>query len=132
MISMAKNVDIDIPGLSDCDVTKLTKLNLSAKSKARNLNQDQKRAQYFLKGPLSFNLIRQIIPDSTSRVILIAKAFADMARESNCVLSKKIWACAGVKEPSQRRRILARLREMSPNLVVQDRRGRPSILNFLI
>ena len=127
---MATNVVYDIPGLSDCDVTKLTRMNLSTKSKARNLNQDQKRDQYFLKGPLSFELIRQIIPDATSRVILIAMAFADMARESNCVLSKKIWACAGVKEPSQRRRILARLRKMSPDLVVQDRKGRPSILSF--
>lgn len=127
---MATNVVYDIPGLSDCDVTKLTRMNLSEKSKARNLNQDQKRDQYFLKGPLSFELIRQIIPDATSRVILIAMAFADMARESNCVLSKKIWACAGVKEPSQRRRILARLRKMSPDLVVQDRKGRPSILSF--
>jgi hypothetical protein len=65
-------------------------------------------------------------------VILIAMAFADMARESSCVLSKKIWACAGVEKPSQRRIILARLRKMSPNLVVQDRNGRPSILSFLI
>ncbi len=127
---MATNVVYDIPGLSDCDVTKLTRMNLSEKSKARNLNQDQKRDQYFLKGPLSFELIRQIIPDATSRVILIAMAFADMARESNCVLSKKIWTCAGVKEPSQRRRILARLRKISPDLVVQDRKGRPSILSF--
>jgi len=127
---MAESVDVDIPGLSDCDATKLTTMNLSVKSKARNLNQHQKRDQYFLKGPLSFNLIRQIIPDSTSRVILVAMAFADMARESNCILSKKIWACAGVKEPNQRRRILARLRKMSPELVVQDRKGRPSILNF--
>jgi hypothetical protein len=105
-------------------------MQLSAKSEARRAAQDRKRGRYFLKGPLSFDYIRQIIPDPTSRVILVARAFADMQSENRCTLSKKIWACAEVGT-NQRRLVLARLRKMSPALTVQDRIGRASVLVFV-
>jgi hypothetical protein len=107
----------------------MTRMQLSAGSELRRAAQDQKRGQYFLKGPLLFDFIRRMIPDPTSRVVLVARAFADMKFEDKCVLSGKIWDCAEVST-SQRRRVLARLRKMSPGLIVQDRRGRASVLIF--
>lgn len=105
-------------------------MQLSAGSEARRTTRDQKRGQYFLKGPLSFDFIRRMIPDPTSRVILVSRAFADMRFENKCVLSTKIWTCAEVGA-NQRRLVLARLRKMSPELAVRDRIGRASVLVFL-
>jgi hypothetical protein len=105
-------------------------MQLSAKSEKRRADQERKRRQYFLKGPLSFDFIRQVIPDPTSRVILVARAFADMQSGDDCTLSKKIWDCAEVGA-NQRRLVLARLRKMSPALKVQDRIGRTSVLVFV-
>jgi hypothetical protein len=119
----------DIVELSECDVAQIDRMQLSTTSKTRKIVQDRKRSQYFLKGPLSFDYIRRMIPDPTSRVILVARAFADMELENLCVLSGKIWSCA-VVGMSQRRRVLAQLRKMSPDLRVQDRIGRASVLFF--
>ena len=119
----------EIVGLSECDVAKITRMKLSAKSETRRAAQVRKRGQYFLKGPLSFDFIRRMIPDPSSRVILVARAFADMRFESKCVLSEKVWTCAEVVK-NQRRRVLAKLRKMSPNIEVKNRIGRTSVLFF--
>jgi hypothetical protein len=101
---------------------------LSRRSRERRRAIVAKRDNYFLKGPLVFAWIRENIPDATSRVVLIAKAFLDMGAASEVVLSAKIWDCAGVRNRYQRRRILARLRALGGELEVLDRPGRPSML----
>lgn len=121
--------NVNILELSQSDAVKINQMKMSAKSKTRKAAQDQKRSQYFLKGPLSFNFVQRTIPDPTSRVILVARAFADMKFENYCVLSGKVWGCAKVKT-NQRRRVLASLRRLSPDLEVQDRVGRTSVLFF--
>ena len=128
--SIKQNEADGIRGLSAAEASELNQALLSANSVARQAMQSRKRGQYFLKGPLSFEFIRRVIPDPTSRVVLIAKAFMDMAGETECVLSQKVWDCAGIGDKDQRRRVLARLRKMGPNLKVQDRKGRPSILTL--
>jgi hypothetical protein len=115
--------------LNASDVEALGAAKLSAKSIAREDAQRNKRDSYFVKGPLTFKFIGQAIPDPASRVVLVAKAFADMANSKECVLGKKTWESAGVTSPDQRRRILVRLRNL-PILRIMDRRGRPSVIFF--
>ena len=124
----AKNADVNIGGLTLSEATELNRMRLSATSKTRKATQDQKRGQYFLKGPLSFDDIQRLIPDPASRVVLVAKAFMDMRQSNECIISKKIWDCAGVRTPDQRRRVLARLRRQTTALQIVDRPGRPSVL----
>jgi len=115
--------------LNASDLEALGAAKLSAKSIAREDAQRNKRDSYFVKGPLTFKFISQAIPDPASRVVLMAKAFADMTNSKECVLGKKVWESAGVISPDQRRRILVRLRNL-PILRIMDRRGRPSVIFF--
>jgi hypothetical protein len=100
--------------------------SLSATSQDRKNLQQRKRNVLFTK--LSFLTIQEIIPDPASRVVLVAKAFMDMGKSNECVLGRKVWDCAGVITPDQRRRVLARLRKHGPQLLILDRPGRPSML----
>jgi hypothetical protein len=99
---------------------------VAATSLDRKDRQQRKRDLLFVK--LSFLSIRETIPDPTSRVILVAKAFMDMDKFNECILGRKVWDCAGVITPDQRRRVLAKLRKSVPALHVIDRPGRPSVL----
>lgn len=119
---------VEALSLTASDVNLLTTASLTATSVDRKDQQQLKRDSLFVR--LSFLHIRQMVPDPTSRVVLIAKAFIDMEHSNECVLGRKIWECAGVRTPHQRRRVLARLRKSSPNLQIKDRTGRPSILIF--
>ncbi len=104
---------------------------LSRVSQERHVAQCKKRREYFLKGPVTFDWILENIPDSTSRVILVARAFMNMAGASECVLNQKIWACAGVTDRYQRRRVLKRIRKNGGDYRVVDRTGRPSVLQLV-
>jgi hypothetical protein len=101
---------------------------LSPLSAKRQQTLRNKRDRYFLKGPVSFAWIQKNIPDPTSRALLVARAFMDMRRSNECVLSAEIWDCAGITNRYQRRRVLARLREIEGNYEIEDRTGRPSVL----
>ena len=101
---------------------------ISELSLKRRQSQHNKRRDYFLKGPISFGWIQDNIPDPTSRVILVAQAFMDMAGSTECVLTAKTWKCAGVTDRHQRTRILKRIREKVAGFSVRDRLGRPSVL----
>jgi hypothetical protein len=115
--------------LNASDLEALGAAKLSTNSIAREDAQRSKRDSYFVKGPLTFKFIGQAIPDPASRVVLVAKAFADMNNSSECVLGKKVWECAGVTSHDQRRRILARLRNLHALRII-DRLGRPSVIFF--
>jgi hypothetical protein len=104
---------------------------LSSSSGDRHQARRHKRNRYFLKGPVPFAWIRDNIPDPTSRVVLVVQAFMDMGRSDECVLTAKVWDCAGISNRYQRRRILARLRKAGGGLEVEDRTGRPSVLRRL-
>ncbi len=104
---------------------------LSHASKERHEAQRNKRREYYLKGPVSFGWIQDNIPDPTSRVILVARAFMDMDGSCECVLSKKIRECAGTTDRYQWRRVLGRIRKPGGNYRVIDRTGRPSVIQLI-
>ena len=101
---------------------------LSDVSARRSAAQREKRDRYFLKGPLPFGWVRANIPDPASRLILIAKAFMDMNGAPECVLSAKVWDCAGIAGKDSRRRVLRKIRNSTETFAVCNRTGRPSIL----
>ena len=121
--------DFEALSLNASDLQALGAAKLSDKSMARKDAQRGKRRRYFVKRPLTFEFILRAIPDPTSRVVLVAKAFTDMNNSGECVLRQRVWECAGVKTPDHRRRILARLRKL-PALRIIDRLGRPSVVVF--
>jgi hypothetical protein len=102
---------------------------LCPESLERQEARRQKRGAYFLKGPIRFDWMCANIPDPTSRVVLVARAFMDMSKSDQCVLNAKVWDCAGVHDRYQRRRVLARLRKLRGEFEVEDRVGRPSVLS---
>ena len=104
---------------------------LSRISHERHEAQREKRREYFLKGPVRFGWILNNIPDPTSRVILVVRAFMDMEGSRECVLSKKIWDCAGITDRYQRRRVLERIRGHGGDYRVVGRTGRPSVLQLV-
>ena len=101
---------------------------LSPLSREHHKARRDKRNQYFLKGRVTFEWIRNNIPDPASRVVLIARAFMDMRQSDECSLNAKVWDCAGITDRYQRRRILVRLREIGGSYEIKDRKGRPSVL----
>ena len=122
MSRVSSRIDDPKALISDFDVV------LSPLSVKRRQSRDAKRDRHFLKGPISFAWIRDNIPDPTSRVVLIARALMDMTRSDHCALTAKVWDCSGVADRYQRKRILARLREVRGDFEIEDRVGRPSVL----
>ena len=101
---------------------------LSRASLERDEAHRHKRSNYFLKGPLPFQWIRQNIPDPASRLILVARAFMDMESANACHLTGKVWDCAGVEGKDKRRRTLDKVRRSALGYTVTSRPGRPCIL----
>ena len=101
---------------------------LSRGSKERRGAQRRKRDKYFLKGPITFDWIVTNVPDPATRVILVARAFMDMAESDECILNAKVWDCAAITDRYQRRRALKRIRDEVGDYQVINRRGRPSVL----
>ena len=93
--------------------------------------QRAKRDAMFLKGPVSFGWIKRSIPDPTSRLILVAKAFMEMATPAlnSLELSLKIWDCAGIESHDQRSRVLKKIDQRCEGYWVERRDGRTSVLH---
>jgi hypothetical protein len=100
-------------------------------SARRRSDQREKRDRYFLKGPIQFDWIQRNTPDAASRLILIAKAFMDMDGLDECVLSAKVWDCAGIEGKDARQRVLRKIRSANTEFEVLTRPGRPSLLRKL-
>ena len=96
------------------------------------LGQRARRDALFLKGPIKFGWIRQNIPDPTSRLILVARGFMNMANptETECTLSLKVWDCAGNHSPDQRTRVLKKIGQKCEGYWVEQRKGRTSVLHI--
>lgn len=114
--------------LVDADIIPFEAAKLDAATTERHETQQVKRGRYFVKGPIPFAWVCENIPDPTSRLILVAKAFMDMEQKSECALSRKVWACAGVYNKDQRRRVLQKIRTAIGGYTVLNRKGRPSVL----
>ena len=93
--------------------------------------QRVKRDAMFLKGPVTFGWIKRNIPDSTSRLILVAEAYMKMAtpKLNSLELSLKVWDCAGVESHDQRSRVLKKIDQRCEGYLVERRDGRTAVLH---
>jgi hypothetical protein len=96
------------------------------------LAQRAKRDALFLKGPIKFGWVRQNVPDPTSRLILVARGFMNMANpaKTEYELSLKVWDCAGIHSPDQRTRVLKKIDQKCEGYWVEQRKGRTSVLHI--
>ena len=93
--------------------------------------QRAQRDALFLKGPVKFIWINQNIPDPTSRLILVARAFMGMStpKASEVTLTAMVWDCAGVESPDQRSRVLKKIDQHCEGYWVERRDGRTAVLH---
>ncbi len=98
---------------------------------ATSNRQRTSRDMLFLKGPIKFGWIRRNIPDPTSRLIMVAEAFMQMARPdaAQLELTAKVWNCAGIEGHDRRARILKTIDASVENYRVERRPGRTSVLH---
>ena len=90
-----------------------------------------KRDKLCLKGPVKFGWINQTIPDPTSRLILVARAFMGIPepQTSEVTLTAMVWDCAGVESPDQRSRVLKKIDQHCEGYWVERRDGRTAVLH---
>ena len=94
--------------------------------------QRAKRDKLFLLGPIDFGWINENLPDPTSRLILVARAFMGMTtpKASEVTLTAKVWDCAGIQSPDQRFRVLKKIDQHCPGYWVERREGRTAVLHL--
>ena len=93
--------------------------------------QRAKRDKLFLKGPVKFGWINQNIPDPTSRLILVARAFMGIPepQTSKVTLTAMVWDCAGIESHDQRSRVLKKIDQRCEGYWVERRNGRTAVLH---
>jgi len=93
--------------------------------------QRAKRDKLFLLGPIDFGWINENLPDPTSRLILVARAFMGMStpKASEVTLTAMVWDCAGVDSPDQRSRVLKKIDQHCAGYWVERRDGRTAVLH---
>jgi hypothetical protein len=93
--------------------------------------QRAKRDALFLKGPVKFGWINQNIPDPTSRLILVARAFMGIPepQTSEVTLTAMVWDCAGIESHDQRSRVLKKIDQRCEGYWVERRDGRTAVLH---
>jgi hypothetical protein len=101
---------------------------LSDESSSLRSARKVKRNALFLKGPLTFEWIISNIPDPSSRLILLIRAFMDMQGKAEIPLTQKIWSCAGITDKDARRRAIKKLREHSMDYEIITRIGRQYLI----
>ena len=107
-----------------------TRERLSSVSQRRHAARQKARDQLFLKGPVTFNWMGNHIPDATSRLILIARAFVDIEDSPRIKLTKKHWECAGITDKDTRSRVIAKIRRECPNILLDAKQGRCTYIAF--
>ena len=93
--------------------------------------QRAKRDAPFLKGPVKFGWINQNIPDPTSRLILVTRAFMEMStpKASEVTLTAMVWECARVESPDQWSRVLKKIDQRFEGYWVERRDSRTAVLH---
>ena len=107
-----------------------TKERLSSASQRRLAVRQKVRDQLFLRGPVTFDWMCSHIPDATSRLILIARAFVDIEDSPRIKLTKKHWECAGITNKDTRSRVIAKIRRECPNIPLDSKQGRCTYIAF--
>ena len=100
---------------------------------AGRLKQRKTRDNLFLKGPVEFGWIRANIPDPASRLVLVAKAFMNMATpaKTSIELTAKLWDCAGIDGPDRRARVLGKIDKACSGFRIERRPGRTAVIHKL-
>ena len=106
------------------------KERLSPVSRQRHAARQKARKELFLKGPVTFNWICSHIPDATSRLILVARAFVAMEDCPRIKLTRKHWECAGITDKDTRSRVIAKIRREYPDILLDTRQGRCTYIEF--
>lgn len=101
---------------------------LSKQSLFLRYEKKRKQDSLFLKGPITFEWINENIPDPSSRIILIARAFMEMQNIDEVSLSRKIWDSAGISGKDTRHRVLQKINAHAKGYVVVPRIGRTALL----
>ena len=100
------------------------KERLSPVSQQRHAVRQKARGELFLKGPVTFKWMCSHIPDATSRLILVALAFATIEDRSRIKLTRKHWECAGITDKDTRSRVIAKIRRECPRILLDTKQGR--------
>ena len=93
------------------------KERLSPVSQQRHAARQKARKELFLKGPVTFNWMCSHIPDATSRLILVARAFVDIEDSPRIKLTRKHWECAGITDKDARSRVIAKIKRECPGIL---------------
>ena len=100
------------------------KKRLCSASRQRHTAQQKARGELFLKGPVTFKWMCSHMPDATSRLILVALAFATIEDRSRIKLTRKHWECAGITDKDTRSRVIAKIRRECPRILLDTKQGR--------
>ena len=100
------------------------KERLSPVSQQRHAARQKVRDKLFLKGPVTFNWMCSHIPDATSRLILVARAFVDIEDSARIKLTRKHWECAGITDKDTRSRVIAKIRRECPSFLLETKQDR--------
>jgi hypothetical protein len=103
---------------------------LSSASQQRHAARQKAREELFLKGPVTFHWMCSHIPDATSRLILVARAFIDIEERPRIKLTRKHWECAGIKDKDTRSRVIAKIRRECPGILLDTKQGRCTYIEF--
>ncbi len=106
------------------------KERLSPVSRQRHAARQKARKELFLKGRVSFNWMCSHIPDATSRLILVARAFVDMEDSPRIKLTRKHWECAGINDKDTRSRVIAKIKRECPSIHLDAKQGRCTYIEF--
>ncbi len=106
------------------------KERLSSASRQRHAARQKARKELFLKGPVTFNWICSHMPDATSRLILVARAFVDMEDSPRIKLTRKHWECAGINDKDTRSRVIAKIKRECPSIHLDAKQGRCTYIEF--
>ena len=97
---------------------------LSPVSQQRHAARQKACKELFLKGPVTFNWMCSHIPDATSRLILVARAFVAMEDCPRIKLTRKHWECAGITYKDTRSRVIAKIRRECPRILLDTKKDR--------
>ena len=84
----------------------------------------------FLKGTVTFNWMCSHIPDTTSRLILVPRAFVAIEDSPRIKLTRKHWECAGITDNDTRSRVIAKIKRERPGILLDTQQGRRTYIEF--
>lgn len=91
------------------------------------IDQEPKQKSLFLKGPIPLSWVRKSIPDPTSRLLLVLRAYSDMQRAEWFKVSKEIEREAGLKYRKAVHRALKQLEDAGAVKVIRKPGRRPTV-----